>query len=377
MKKTTTYDSDPSDQESFSDQDFSLGQQDEVEVLGESSDQEFTDWGSSKRSFYNNNNNDDDLDSGSGSDAEAMLEETLKVQRKQASLLKDEDFFPDPDSFQSLLAQSNSSINSIFSQIKDQEATVTDSEQVASLLVELNEILEKVSLSVDISSIESVSGGLSFFNSRNSLMLNYALNVVFFLLLKSQGKQTEGHPVISHLIKLKLLLEKVVPLESKLTPQTDRLVKAANQQQVTDYHNQQSFKANLEELVSQGSDSEQEPNSLYKAPKIAPVKFQDSKGGTVSKRTPANGKSSKVIDKNILKDLQDEFNDRPEEIFDNSLLQTNNSNGKLKQQLDYEESTFTRLSHSKKELKREQKRKFTNELKELNSFHKPKQNKRR
>lgn len=353
FKMTALQESDLSDQDSFSEEEFPSEQ--EVEVLAEPSeqeDEEFTSWGSNKRSFYNS---DEDADSGTGSDAEAMLEETLKVQKKQTSLLRDEDFFPDPDSFQSLLAQNDPS-SKVCNQL-GQEA-IEDSQQIASLLEELKEILSKIN--PDQSSIHSVSGGLSFFNARNSLMLNYALNVVFFLLLKAQGKKTEGHPVISHLVRTKLLLERVAPLETKLVPQTDRLIKAAAQQEANAKIQQQSlFKANLEEFIdpSESSTSEHE---TYKAPKIVPVRYQEQQ--------PGAKKSKLSIRKNVLQDLHDEFNDMPEEVFDSSLLEPTSNPNSLKQKLDYEETNFTRLSSSKKEIRNAQKSRFTNELKELNSF---------
>lgn len=78
-------------------------------------------------------------------------------------------------------------------------------------------------------------------------------------MLKAQGKLIEGHPVIGHLVKVRLLLEKIRPLEVEEVP-----VKASS-----------SFKAKPEELIDEKEESEAEQPSRtkYRAPKNTPAHF--------------------------------------------------------------------------------------------------------
>ena len=324
----------------------------EVEVFQE--DQTY--WGKSKKNYYESED-----ESASGSEAEMLLEETLKIQKKQASLLEEHDFF-DPESFTE-------------SHKTDRKNDLISSD-VSSLLDELTETLRIVSKKIDAPLEDFLSGNLlakqkqeisifkqtessidksfegSFERAKNSLLFNYAQNIVFYLFLKSQGIQTEGHPVISHLVKVKLLLEKIKPLEAKLSSFVSSTLKNGNQKDVEN-KNEIMCKPNLDDFLDEEDDEKYHKKSAtYKAPRIAPVKYND-----VVKRPKETARM-----KPYMKDMQDEFDDRPEEVFDDYLLEE--TPGKSLKQ-SYEEDNFTRFSNAKG---KEFQRKLSNELTGLNSF---------
>lgn len=56
-------------------------------------------------------------------------------------------------------------------------------------------------------------------------MLSYCTNIVFYLLLKAEGKQVKDHPVIDQLVKLRTIIEKLKPIDQKLKYQIDKLLK--------------------------------------------------------------------------------------------------------------------------------------------------------
>jgi U3 small nucleolar ribonucleoprotein protein LCP5 len=59
------------------------------------------------------------------------------------------------------------------------------------------------------------------------LLLQYIANLAFIIQLKLSGKQLESHPVIQSLIELRVMLEKMKPVEQKLKYQIDKVVRTA------------------------------------------------------------------------------------------------------------------------------------------------------
>lgn len=50
--------------------------------------------------------------------------------------------------------------------------------------------------------------GLSYLESKHLLLLFYCQSIVFYILLKANGRSVENHPVIARLIEIRLFLEK-------------------------------------------------------------------------------------------------------------------------------------------------------------------------
>ena len=64
--------------------------------------------------------------------------------------------------------------------------------------------------------------GMSFLNVKNLLLLNYNKYLNLFCILKLKGEKIEGHPVVKRLIHLRLLIEKMKPLDWKMEFQIKR-----------------------------------------------------------------------------------------------------------------------------------------------------------
>ena len=56
-------------------------------------------------------------------------------------------------------------------------------------------------------------GGMSYLEMKYQLMLQYCQFLSVYLLLKLEGKSVVDHAVIQRLVKLKLLLEKLRPMD--------------------------------------------------------------------------------------------------------------------------------------------------------------------
>ncbi|KAG5474975.1 hypothetical protein CUR178_04425 [Leishmania enriettii] len=65
---------------------------------------------------------------------------------------------------------------------------------------------------------------VSFLETKVQLMLSYCMHVTFYLLLKCEGRKVAGHPVIDHLVEIRVYLEKMWPLEEKLQYSLNRLL---------------------------------------------------------------------------------------------------------------------------------------------------------
>ena len=58
--------------------------------------------------------------------------------------------------------------------------------------------------------------GVSYLDTKYLLMLSYCSSIVFYLLLKAEGRSVKDHPVIERLVEIRLYLEKLRPIDKKL-----------------------------------------------------------------------------------------------------------------------------------------------------------------
>lgn len=99
--------------------------------------------------------------------------------------------------------------------------------------LKLNEVTTKIGpLVTKLKSMNiPTSKGMSLLELKNQLLLNYCLNLSFYFYLKASGSITSAsiqqHPVIAQLVELRLFMEKLKPIETKLRYQIDKLVKMA------------------------------------------------------------------------------------------------------------------------------------------------------
>jgi U3 small nucleolar ribonucleoprotein protein LCP5 len=77
------------------------------------------------------------------------------------------------------------------------------------------------------------AAGISLLSLKNHLLLSYLQHLVALFSLKLSSKSlVQSEPaarVVAHLVKLRVVLEKVAPLELKLKYQVEKLVRKADQ----------------------------------------------------------------------------------------------------------------------------------------------------
>ena len=71
--------------------------------------------------------------------------------------------------------------------------------------------------------IPSTANGHSYLEVKYNLMMSYCSYLTYFMLLKVEGAEVKGHPCVDRLIQIKLLLEKLKPLDLKLQYQIQKL----------------------------------------------------------------------------------------------------------------------------------------------------------
>lgn len=74
--------------------------------------------------------------------------------------------------------------------------------------------------------------GLTLLDAKNQLLLTYLSYLAYYVLLKTHGLPINNHPVIERLIEVKLLIQKLQPLERAVKPEIDRLVEIARKGRV-------------------------------------------------------------------------------------------------------------------------------------------------
>ncbi|KAJ3296549.1 hypothetical protein HDU79_006385 [Rhizoclosmatium sp. JEL0117] len=221
-------------------------------------------------------------------------------------------------------------------------------ESITSTKSKLNELKERIR-----SETLPTSKGVSLLEVKLHGLLSYLTNLSFFILLKLQGHSTAaGHPALDKLIELRVVLEKMKPIEAKLKYQIDKVVKAANEADgkgaskgsasgtvvgwegeeverkgVSEYELQAAgvsdplqFKPNPRNLVGAMSldptapTYQDEPGSgVYRPPKIAPTKYTED---NPKKKSQLSQQTRESLSKSrLFRDMREAFDTaRPEQV---------------------------------------------------------------
>lgn len=112
-----------------------------------------------------------------------------------------------------------------------------DALELSALVAELRSILGEVRgrlgpLLREVRSGElATAEGVSYLEAKHTLLVHYAALIVFYLLLKAEGRPVRDHPVIKRLVEVRAYLEKVRPIDKRLQYQIEKLLAAAQRAQ--------------------------------------------------------------------------------------------------------------------------------------------------
>ncbi|KAL9644708.1 hypothetical protein ABK040_012362 [Willaertia magna] len=238
------------------------------------------------------------------------------------------------------------------------------------------------------------TNGISYLEAKFHIMLNYIINILFFMLIKTSGKsinKEKSNTLSNHikqLVEMRLLLEKIKPIDDRMKYQIDKLVKIANQ--ISDSKipsTNDELRANPDRLlssskedeedvsenISENSQSEDESSDesdnekeeeLYKVPKMIAVHYDEDDKKKAEKQKM---KAMKQIEKsNFLKEAKVIFGEEPEELYS---IGTESRSRYLQELEKAEMENFNRRTITKKEKKIiNQELKIKDPLEEVSSF---------
>lgn len=253
--------------------------------------------------------------------------------------------------------------------VKDLKAKIMDMKK------QLKPLKEKI----DSDEIQT-SQGVSFLEVKYQLMLQYVLELAYFVHLKISGKTIEGNPVIPSLVELRVVLDKMKPIEAKLKYQIDKLVRAAvvdttakagkkegEETTIADAVNADplAFKPNPLNLLNKNDQEDEEDeeddtkeDGVYRPPKLAPVSYDENAGRKAGKKERDEARlKEKQSRSRLMKDLMTEMSENPEEVDVFGGVNEGTGYGDridnlIQEKNQYEEDNYVRLAVTRKEKQR-------------------------
>jgi hypothetical protein len=169
-------------------------------------------------------------------------------------------------------------------------------ESSAAVLIELQDLVQelKIKLADVRSSVDPIvrrveekemptEKGVSYLEVKHQLLLSYCINMVFYLLMKVEGKSVRNHPVLHQLVEIRTTLERLRPLDGKLKYQIDKLLKLQDQGAAPldlddDEDGSLNFKPNPQNMLTKGAESGQN-SDVYQPPKLSATPFEEVRCG--------------------------------------------------------------------------------------------------
>lgn len=242
----------------------------------------------------------------------------------------------------------------------------SDGRELVQVLTELSCGLDEVRKTVDGLLIKVKEGeyvtknGISYLESKHLLLMSYCQCIVFYILLKAQGKSVQNHPVIARFIETRLFLEKIRPIDKKLHYQIEKLLRlpAGPTGGQNDGHTYQEdalmFKPNPEMLVSKTEENVMGKDQIYRPPMIAPTAMVEEK--KLEKRRSDSRAQKEALRRasrsNLIKELASELEGKPEEIKEfigSESKEMSREISRLEARAQQEENLFARIPLSKAE----------------------------
>ncbi|XP_024532213.1 something about silencing protein 10 [Selaginella moellendorffii] len=101
------------------------------------------------------------------------------------------------------------------------QVVMSNAPELVGLLTELKEALHELEHKLEDGNF-ATREGKNYMEMKHMLLLSYCRTIVFYLLLRAEGRSVCDHPVIAKLVEIRTLLEKVRPIDKKLQQQIDK-----------------------------------------------------------------------------------------------------------------------------------------------------------
>eukprot|EP00730_Choanoeca_flexa_P000648 TRINITY_DN10283_c0_g2_i4.p1 TRINITY_DN10283_c0_g2~~TRINITY_DN10283_c0_g2_i4.p1 ORF type:complete len:396 (+),score=117.50 TRINITY_DN10283_c0_g2_i4:21-1208(+) len=233
--------------------------------------------------------------------------------------------------------------------------------------------------------------GVSFLDVKQQLLMSYNMNLILIIIRKLRGGSLASSTATKRLIRLRLLLEKLKPIDKKLQYQIDKLVKLASSNAIAQgSQDALQLRPNPNDLVpkdGQGDDDDSDDETalqqqrdagmqasgVYQPPRLAAVPYHEAESAALKRDRQERRQKRQLLASSMLKELRDEVSDRPMEIREQDesgadKLRSKRFKADAKDKLRYEEENFVRLASGKKDKKRRNPRSELHDLVEFGSF---------
>eukprot|EP00937_MAST-01D_sp_MAST-1D-sp2_P002259 g2259.t1 len=399
-EESNSDDNDDEDDDSEVEEEESEEDDEEDEAERRKIDQMASNWGKSKRRFYGGDNQRLQLEAGDGDDErnDAKLEEEAaeELRRKQLDAMDEGDFAAQASSEdegedededgdedgniygngggrKAAVAVENVPRRAARMSKEDKlQIVLSDSPELVDLLQDLKEKMGEVQDQIEplLARVGAgqlpTGGGLSYLEVKHQLLLNYCVNVVFYLLLKARGKSVQRHPVVTQLVEMRAIMERLRPLDRKLKYQVDKLLKAASRGQLPDMHADDPLRhrPRPEQLRAQGAgekDEEDEEDddgegrtgagAVYQAPKSGAVPYDLDERADTRARREAEKRVRRLGRSTMLRELREDMSDAPREVRERAYKDRRVEEEEEEKRV-HEEERFVRLTATRKEKQR-------------------------
>ncbi|KFM80221.1 Neuroguidin-A, partial [Stegodyphus mimosarum] len=234
---------------------------------------------------------------------------------------------------------------------EDVEETIQLIKEVPQLAGNVSDTVQNVLKRMKNNELETHKG-ISFLDLKNQIMLSYVTNLTFIVMKKLQGKKIEDDPVVERLIELRIVLEKMRPIDEKLKYQINKLLATAISGNI-DTKDPLRFRANPESLDDQ--EEEDTPNEsrkeskVYVPPKISAAYFEEDTSIEARKKKILERSQKRALSSSVLYELRKEYDTGPEEIKEMIDPYKIKLNEEMKERTRYEEEYMLRLPMTKKQ----------------------------
>ena len=338
-------------------------------------------WGKNRKNFYAEDESADAV--------EEEAQEARRLQKKKLSALKFDDFIEAGENAFSKVSKVSSQKKTLqFDDLEGFDAeSDTETEDGAEDALEEEDMGEFLALLKDFKerlhllrtqlqpllqrakeSKMPTSSGLSFLQLKYHLMLGYCSSVVYYLMLKGRAGTVQGHPVIRKMLRYRLMLEKIRPLEIKMRFQIEKLLQPQESDETRFRPNPDGMAVDEDGEVD--SDDDQQ-DGKYRAPKLAPVFYPEDEKEAAKAKRDEERRSRSASKSRLLSELRGELDDAPEEesIDPVRMASRVTTDHRATAREAYEEENFIRFQVSKKEKRRlETAAKPLDELDDLDEF---------
>lgn len=222
------------------------------------------------------------------------------------------------------------------------------------------DLIEKeIALKLKQLKTKDISSGVSLLDVKNLTMIQYMCDLIGVAKCKLTGASISGDKVgfVNRSVESRTVLEKIVPLEKKITYQIDKLV----QDTPSAASDPLNFAPDVDDLVPSDQDSEGDDdgdiNDLksqeqkYVPPHIATIQYNEKQEGKEIRK--AKELQRTIERSSVLADSFADISDHPAEISNYTATDRRNVIKQRNERLKFEEDNFKRVMQTKKEKNKE------------------------